>query len=211
MTPRADWQAWHAPYADPHSALSRRLRIVQGRVGEWLDANPGPVTVASACAGDGRDLVEVLAGRPDGHRVRAILIESDPGLAERAAGSARAAGLTGLTVRTADAGDPASYAGAVPAHLLLLCGVFGNITDEDVSATIAVLPQLCHAYGTVIWTRSRRSPDLTPRLRRWFAASGFAEQSFDAPDDVLFSVGVHQLATDPEPLTATGRFFTFLT
>jgi len=53
--------------------------------------------------------------------------------------------------------------------------------------------------ASVIWTRSRREPDLTPAIRRWFADSGFTEDHFDAPEGALFSVGVHRLASDLPP------------
>jgi len=49
----ADWLAWHAQYDDPESPLSRRLRVVQGRLSERLDAHVGAVRVVSACAGAG--------------------------------------------------------------------------------------------------------------------------------------------------------------
>ena len=32
------WQAWHAPYADENSELSRRLRIVRQHIAAWLEA-----------------------------------------------------------------------------------------------------------------------------------------------------------------------------
>lgn len=110
----------------------------------------------------------------------------------------------------ADAGDLATYAGAVPADLLLLAGVLGNISDADAQATISALPQLCAAGATVIWTRTRRAPDLTPAIRRWLAAVGFVEHAFHAPDDVFFSVGVHQFLGRPQPLNPNGRLFRFL-
>lgn len=73
-----DWYQWHQPYTDRDSALSRRLRIVQSHIAAWLDERPEPLlTVVSACAGQGRDLLEVLAPRPDAARVRATLIEYD--------------------------------------------------------------------------------------------------------------------------------------
>lgn len=77
--------AWHEPYADPGSELSRRLRVVQGHIASWLDGRPGELlTVLSVCAGQGRDLVGVLAGRSDRHRVRATLLELDPAKTRRA-------------------------------------------------------------------------------------------------------------------------------
>src|SRR2546429_389313 len=60
-----DWSEWHRAYDEPGSNLSQRLRIVQARIREVLDAAPpGPITAVSICAGQGRDLLEVLAVHP---------------------------------------------------------------------------------------------------------------------------------------------------
>ena len=206
-----DWVAWHDPYTDPGSALSRRLRAVQGHIESWLDESaPRLVQVLSICAGDGRDLLGVLSTRPDAPRVTATLVELVPELADRARSGAAAAGLTGIDVRCADAGTTESYAGCPPADLVLLCGVLGNISDEDVERVIASVSGFCAPGARVIWTRSRRSPDLTPSIRSWFRDSGCAEVAFDAPDEVLTSVGVHQLVRAPEPAARHTRLFTFV-
>jgi hypothetical protein len=204
-----DWRAWHADYADPASALSQRLAVVQARIAEWLDrTQPRPVVVTSVCAGDGRDLLDVLTGRPDAARVTATLVELDADLAA-AAGSA-AADLPGVSVRCADAGSTDAYAGCAPADLLLLCGVLGNVADADAASTIASLPGLCAPEATVVWTRHRREPDLTPAIRGWFTAAQFAEESFTAPDDRIWSVGVHRLTGTPRPLGERRRLFSFV-
>ena len=204
-----DWDAWHARYDDPDSPLSRRLRLVRQHLAGWLDATPGPVRVLSLCAGDGRDLLAVLASRADADRVRAVLVELDPRNTARASTAAEV--LPDVEVRTADAGDPAEWADAVPADLLLLAGIFGNVSDADVEATVRALPGLCRPGATVVWTRTRAAPDLTPAVRSWFADSGFTEVAFEAPDDVLFSVGVHRFTGETAPLPVdTGRLFTFV-
>ncbi|MGC1213058.1 MAG: class I SAM-dependent methyltransferase family protein [Micromonospora sp.] len=211
MTTGTDWQAWHRPYADANSPLSRRLRLVQEHIGRWLDDRPHEeVTVVSACAGQGHDLIGVLAARKDASRVRATLLEYDPGNVAAARAAAEQAGLADVTVVRADAGRLAAYAGAVPADLVLMAGVFGNISDDDVHRTIRTLPGLCAPDATVIWTRTRRAPDLTPAVREWFREAGFREEGFHAPDDVLFSVGVHRLVGPPRPLDETGDLFTFV-
>ena len=61
----------------------------------------------------------------------------------------------------------------VPAELVLLCGIFGNITSADIQRTIATSPQLCRTGATVIWTRHRGEPDLVPTICDWFEARGF--------------------------------------
>jgi hypothetical protein len=212
MTARTDWRAWHLAYADPGSDLSRRRRSVQRQLGAWLDSRDEPsLRAVSACSGDGRDLLEVLARRPDGRRVSARLVELDESLAAQAREYAAAHGLDGVDVRQADAGRTGSYAGAVPADLVMMCGVWGNVTDEDVRASIGVLPRLCAPGATVVWTRGRfATGDLTPEIRGWLAEEGFVEVAFDAPSDTTYRVGVHRLDAEPRTLGPDGTFFTFV-
>ena len=205
-----DWLDWHAPYADDSSPLSRRLQAVQRGIRWHLDQRPDqPVRAISACAGQGRDLIEVLAGHPARDRVTARLVELDPRNVAVARAAATANGLTDVEVVEADAGTVDSYVGAAPADLVLFCGVFGNISDEDVEHTVRTLPQLCAPGATVVWTRGRQEPDVRPAIRGWFRSAGFEEVSFEAPDDVRWSVGVHRLTADPLPLVPGRRLFTF--
>jgi len=205
-----DWQAWHEPYADPHSDLSRRRRSVQRQITQWLDERDDEhLRVVSACAGDGRDLLEVLAARPDRARVTATLLELDDGLASAAEEYAAAHDLA-VDVRRSDAGTTDSYAGAVPADLVQMCGVFGNVTDSDLRATIAALPQLCTDGATVIWTRGRfATGDLTGEIRGWFGEEGFEEVAFDAPWNAKYRVGTHRLVVAPRSLVSGQTFFRF--
>lgn len=206
-----DWVDWHDPYADPLSPLSQRLRVVQRHIRTFLGACTSLAPrVVSLCAGDGRDLLEVLAGDPRAERVQARLVELDPRLVARAQGQAAAAGLHSVEVICADAALAEVYADAVPAELVLACGVFGNISDVDVQRTIEALPQLCAAGATVIWTRHRHHPDLTPAIRQWFTATGFQERAFDSPGPDAWSVGVHSFHGDPQPLARDARLFTFV-
>lgn len=41
----------------------------------------------------------------------------------------------------------------------------------------------------VIWTRHRRLPDLTPRIRAWFTDAGFDEVAFDILDTTALTGG----------------------
>lgn len=209
IAPETDWAAWHTAYEDPRSALSRRLGVVQDQIRAALPPDPcEPFGVLSLCAGRGEDLLGVLRGYAHSDRVTARLIELDSRNVRTMAKSARLAGLD-LAIVEGDAADTKLYVGAVPADLVLLCGVLGNISDDDARATVKALPQLCRAGGTVIWTRTRRPPDLTPRLRRWFAESGFLEQSFIAPAGEQFSVGRCRFLGETRPLRPA-RLFTFV-
>jgi putative methyltransferase len=204
-----DWYRWHESYADPSSPLSRRASIVREHLVGWLDEHPdAALRLVSICAGQGRDVLDVLTTRADAGRVQCHLLDTDERNVAVAQAAVNASGLTTVTIHRSDAGDLASYTGIVPADLVLLAGIFGNITDADVQRTIETLPQLCAAGATVIWTRHRRPPDLTPAIREWLQATGFTETAFHAPGDVLFSVGVDTFTGQPEPLRL-GRMFRF--
>src|SRR3954471_14390469 len=127
-----DWQEWHRDYDDPGSPLSRRLAVVQRRLRDAVDARPaGPIRLVSACAGEGRDVAGALAGHPRAADVVGRLVELDPGNAAVARTMLREAHLDGCEVIEADAGQSDVYAGAVPADVVLLCGIFGNVSDDD--------------------------------------------------------------------------------
>jgi hypothetical protein len=141
--------------------------------------------------------------------VTGLLVELDPDNVAAAQDALLAAGLRGLRAVVADAGLTSSYAGAVPADLVLVCGVFGNICDEDVRRTVGALPMLCAAGGTVVWTRHRREPDLTPSIQAWFATAGFEQLGFTSPGPDRFAVGVQRLVAPPDPAAPPARLFAF--
>lgn len=204
-----DWRAWHQDYADPRSALGRRLAVVQAQVRSALDrASPGRVRAISVCAGQGQDLIGVLAGHPRRDEVTARLVELDQRNAQRAREAALQAGLDGVEVVTADASITDAYAGAVPADVVLVCGVFGNISEADIANTIARLPSLCKPAGAVIWTRHRHPPDRTPYIRRAFAKSGFEELAFEYSPP--FGVGHNRLRASSQPFEHGVRLFEFI-
>ena len=206
MDQHTDWLDWHREYADPSSSLSRRRRVVQGYLRgilAGLEPTAEPIRLLSMCAGDGGDVLPVLAALRSGPAVRALLVELDPELAGRARAQASQLGLAEVRVRTADAGRSASYAELVPAHIVLACGVFGNIEPADVRRTVGALPGLLCPGGWVIWTRGRGADgtDASQWVRKLFAERGFAELGFSAPDDAKFRVGLHRLQRPPRDST----------
>jgi SAM-dependent methyltransferase len=234
-----DWVAWHKAYEDPASSLWQRQRDVATMIRTFLDNAPaGQLRVLSLCAGDGGDLELALAGHPRIGDVTGALVEFDPELAERAKAKQLAVGSR-LEVRCADAGDPLNFAEyapvsdadgphlrfasnpigwcftrpasriGAPVDLLMLVGIFGNISDDDIRITINAVPSLCKEGATVIWGRHRREPDLTPQIREWFDAVGCTSTGFVSP-----GVGSHSSASErvgrvsADPLPA--KLFTFV-
>jgi hypothetical protein len=204
---------WHRAYDVEGSPLQLRLAVVQDLLRDALDTAPAhrPVQVLSLCAGRGTDVVGVLATQPRQADVRARLVELEPALAERAARDATAAGLDHVDVVVADASDSNAARGGVPADVLLACGIFGNVSAEDIRRFVEFTPALCAPGATVIWTRHRRPPDLTADVRSWFSDAGFEEVAFAAPDPTgIVGVGAHRLVTEPRPFVADHRLFTFV-
>lgn len=212
MTSLRDYDRWHRHYDDPDSSLSWRLRRVQAYVAEALDERPLPVRMVSVCAGDGRDVIEVLHGRPDAGRVSAVLVELHPAIAERARAAAGAAELTGVEVRERDAGTSDAYAGAVPADIVLLVGILGNITDDDLWRLIAFAPQLCAPGATLLWSRGLDGSDRNDNIRTAYAGAGFVELAYETSgeDEGAAALGVVRYDGPPVPLEPGRPLFTFV-
>jgi len=186
-----DWHAWYADYDDPASELSRRLAVVRAELAAVLADRTGLVTLLSLCAGDGRDTLPVLAASTA--TVSAVLVELDPDLAEAGRREAAALGLD-VDVRTDDAGLVAAWADVVPVDVLMLCGVLGNVSDDDARRILTGAALMLQRGGTMIWTRgSRGSGDEDPSgwLRGLLIEAGWEERSFVRPDDAAYRVGVH--------------------
>jgi hypothetical protein len=185
--------------------------MVQRCIGDALDgAPPGSVRMVSMCAGQGKDLLGALDGHPRRREVSGRLVELDERNVAIAREAFAATGLDAIEVVAGDAAVTDAYVGAVPAELVLVCGVFGNVADADVARIIEHLPGLCAPGAAVVWTRHRRPPDLTGQVRAWFEGRGFDEVAFDAPPETMFGVGLHRLRTAPVPLTPGTRLFTFV-
>jgi hypothetical protein len=215
------WIDWHADYEKPDSSLARRLEVVRAAVAAAIDyalrsgENPEEqLRIISMCAGDGRDLLPVLARSARGRQARVVLVELDDELCRRAHSAAAELELPAVEVRCTDAGTTDAYVDLGRAHVLLCCGVFGNIALDDARRTITRLPAMLVPGATVIWTRGRSDADSDPSLdiREMFEEAGFERVSFVAPDDANYRVGVHRLRPDhmpTAPLRAGERLFSF--
>lgn len=204
-----DWIDWHRAY-ETDAGLRRRLKLVQSHIADALTSSDATrVRIISMCAGDGRDLLGVLRRHPQAHAVRARLVELDATLAGRARRAVDEARLSGVEVVEGDAGTTTAYSGAVPAELLLVCGVFGNISEAAIEQTVQALPMLCAPAATVIWTRHRRPPDVTVGIRRWFDSAGFEELAYEPVPDSWATVGLHRLTASPAPFQSGVRLFKF--
>jgi len=199
-----DWYAWHAPYDELVSPLTQRLARVQDHVRTFLDTAPaGPLRVVSLAAGQSRDLLPLLIEHPRGQDVQARLVELDARNADFAEGAALSARLFQVEIVVGDAGLTDVFAGAVPAHLVLACGLFDTIDQAGIATTVAALPQLCAPDATVIWTGD---PTTTPLVQALLGPAGLTDEGVE--ETAGTTVGVARLTGPAAALTPGRRMFT---
>ena len=208
-----DYEAWHKDYDNPCSGLSWRLSMVRRYISGVLNTRDGPLQVLSVCAGDGRDIIGVLAERPDAARVHATLLEVHPGIAQSARRRATALDTVGqIDVRTVDAGASDAYRDLPPADLVLLIGIFGNISDEDLQRTITASAGLCAHGAALLWSRGRGGTlhDRNDAVRAWFKATGFTELAYATSDrGHRPALGLVRYDGPQRPVEPGQRWFTF--
>jgi hypothetical protein len=152
-----------------------------------------------------------VATHPRGAEVSALLVELDPALGAFARARAASQGVADrIRVVEGDASQCGLYAGDVPADIVVVCGVFGNISAADITRTIHAMRGFCAPGGHVVWTRHRRPPDWTPTVRADFAAAGFTELDYVAPEGTVLAVGHHRLDGATAPFDPGQRLFEFV-
>jgi len=116
-------------------------------------------------------------------------------------------------VRTVDAGDTAAYADAVPADLVIMIGIFGNISTEDLRRTIMTAPQLCRPGAVMLWSRGTSGSEANSLVRGWLTDAGFVEldyREFDQAEGERAALGSARYVGPPQPLITGRQMFTFL-
>ena len=87
--------------------------------------------------------------------MEALLVELDVRNVAAARQRVADASLSGVAVVQGDAGVTGvtgAYVGMAPADIVLVCGVFGSLTAEDIDTTISLPPTLLSPSGQVIWS-----------------------------------------------------------
>jgi hypothetical protein len=209
-----DWQQWHTRYE--HSPrLQARLALVQQHLALAIDSCTHPtVQMISICAGDGRDVIPTVRDHPRGRSCSAFLLEAHPALVAAGTRAIIAAGLTEhVRFVQVDATYSTPYLPLIPAAIVLVCGVFGNMLREQIPSFVQHLPALCQQDGTVIWTRHSHDPATDPaihQLQSAFAAAGFRAQHEAATAPAGFLVASYRSTRTPHPLADNRKLFDFV-
>ena len=211
MSESKDWKKWHTLYNDGESGLAKRLRIVQESISDCLpDAIEERFQIIDICSGDGRDLLDVLDRYPVKDSVHSFLVELDTRLANESGHTASEKNLQNVTVVNGDASLLSIYKDVSRADLILLCGVFGNISNDDIQNTIEALPQISKQGAKVIWTRHLRQPEVMPTIQDLFRTSGFIEVNIKTTDDQSYVIATYEFKGSPMPLKNDTRLFAFI-
>ncbi|ARV60007.1 SAM-dependent methyltransferase [Nostocales cyanobacterium HT-58-2] len=207
-----DWFEWHDLYKS-EPKLQQRLQIVREYISRSLDASgPGQIRVVSVCAGDGRDLLGTLANHPRAKDVYARLVELNPQLVERGRASIESLGLANqIEFINGDATVFSNYVGAVPADIVIVCGVFGNIANEaELNRLLGNLSFLSKQGAFVIWTRGH-SHDIpySETVRKLLYEAGFEEVDFKLTQTGDMGVGLHRYLGESSVFPKEEQLFVF--
>ena len=190
-------ESWHDNYEDETSTPYKRTLIVKKLIADYL-INKNNITILSICAGQGRDVLTSLNAD-----TCAYLIDVDKECVDYAQSYVNKNDLYNVFVIEADASLISTYIdNNIPkADLILICGVFGHLSLEDINITAQSLKQLIKPNGSVIWTRHKFDNDITKEVRDLFELAGYQEEAFISPKEEPFSIGMYKLIQDTiEPI-----------
>jgi hypothetical protein len=206
-----DWYEWHDLYkTEPR--LQQRLEIVREFITYSLNASPdGAIRIVSVCAGDGRDLLGTLENHPRITDVYARLVELNPQLVERGRATIESLGLAKqIEFINGDAAIASNYVGAIPADIVIACGVFGNLTQEELNRLLDNLSFLSKPGAFVIWTRGHSNGiPYSENVRKILRASGFEEVNFQLTATGDMGVGLHRYLGENLPQPKEQQLFVF--
>ncbi|MBD2665246.1 hypothetical protein B6N60_02377 [Richelia sinica FACHB-800] len=207
-----DWFEWHDLY-NTDAKLQQRLEIVREYIAYSLDASPaGTIQVVSVCAGDGRDLLGTLANHPRAQDVYARLVELNPQLVERGRATIESLGLSKqIEFINGDATSAANYIGAVPADIVIVCGVLGNLADEnELNRLLGNLSFLSKKGAFVLWTRGHsQGIAYSETVRKYFREFGFEEINFQLTATGDMGVGIHRYLGETLSVPKEQQLFVF--
>jgi hypothetical protein len=178
-----------------------------------LSYPPGRIRLISRCAGDGRDLIGMVANHPRREDVSASLIEINSERVtqgEVVVASFPLASQVHFLRAAATLSD--TYLSVAPADLVLAASVFGNVRAVEEGRLVWSLRSLRRLGGSVIWTRYVGDLDgeqASERIRQLLKEAGFRELVRTRTVPSGFAIDMHGFSGDPQPLVPATKLFEF--
>jgi len=210
---RNTWNNWPRRAYD-RGSYQHRLEAVEQHLHTALDRAPaGRIRVVSICAGDGRDVINVVDSHSRRGDVTAWLVEADCKSVEAGIARARAAGLDNhVRLIQADATMFATYQDIPRADVLLFCGVWGHVAAEERDSVVAACRALCCQGGSLIWTRGVQfGMARVDEIRGLFRESQWEQAQETITSDKKWVVVTHRLRQPNTSPPSNGRIFHFRT
>jgi Putative methyltransferase len=207
------WTGW-PERAYQQDRYQHRLAAVQEQLADAIDRAPGgPVRIISPCAGDGRDLINVLRLHPRRDDVSAWLVEKDSRSVVEGKRRAANDGLADIVQFVSDdATDYATYRPIIRADIVLLCGVWGHVPASERTQLVCALTSFCKAGGMVIWTRGAGKGMIRlQQIQSLFASPLWQQVRANLTPDKNWAIVTHRYCGPPMELPTSGRIFHFRT
>lgn len=205
------WSGWpERVYQEDR--YQQRLSAVRAHLGECLGiAERGPISIVSMCAGDGRDVMDVVSSHERRADVNAWMVELDRNSVTTGERRAAAAGLSSrVRFLNADATAFRTYQGIGPADVVLVCGVWGHVPSMDRALLVQALARLCKSGGTVIWTRGvSQGLARYHEIQSHFDTSSWQKIRFSLTPDKTWAVATHRYCGPLRELPIGGQIFNF--
>jgi hypothetical protein len=205
------WSGW-PQVAYRRENYQQRLRVVKVHLAECLnDAAQGPLRLVSLCAGDGRDVIDVLQSNRRRNDVGAWLVELNGQSIADGALHMKASGLEKLVnFIHADATDYLTYQTLVPCDIILLCGVWGHVPVNERALLVRALASFSKPGGSLIWTRGiSRGMDRLNEIQSQFANSSWERVRLSFTPNDKWAISTHRYCGPSLELPASGRIFNF--
>ena len=146
------WNDWHSIYDDKESAPYKRSIITQELVNNYLNIHKKNIIILSICSGQARDILPAIAGREDKDRITTYLLDIDKDCLEYAQEYARIHDIPNVHTINKDASLKESYDDIPKADLIVICGLFGHLSLEDITTTVSFLAYISDNDAHVIWS-----------------------------------------------------------
>ncbi len=116
-----------------------------------------------------------------------------------------------IEIINGDATLATNYVGAVPADIVIVCGVFGNLAEEaELNRLLDNLSFLSKPGAFVIWTRGHSNGiPYSDNVRKILSASGFEEVNFKLTGTGDMGVGLHRYLGENFAAPKEQRLFVF--
>lgn len=203
-----DWHTWNDHYDNADSELSKRLNKVKEYLKNTL-LNIEIPTVLNICSGQGKDILESMVELDKDAEV--YLIDTNTNSLNAAINFAKTNNIGTITFINEDASHTSTYKKYdIPkSNIVLACGLFGHLNQEDSYGLVDFLKTQIKANGTVIWTKNIENDSIS-NLRKYFIDNNFEEISYFGPEGSPWAVVCNKYIGEEFDLSKEYKIFNFI-